>query len=305
MRRPATTVSDSTSIDAPRAARCGARAARGGRDPAETRRSTWTSSRARSSAGIARGSSSSAPRPCPRGWSRASRNGSRVACSREPCAYIVGVSEFWGLDFRVTPGGPDPPAGNRVHRRGGAAADARWTPPEPARPDPAHRRYRHRQRLHRRVARPRIPDCHIVATDVSAEALDGRARERRRVTASPTAFEFVATSYLDGIDGDFDMIVANPPYVPRRRQARRWRPTCGTSRMSRSSAGATDCATSKACSTPPSHGSGRAAGLSWSSGSDRRTTSCSARVSRRPALRVDAIRADLQGIPRRSCNAIP
>jgi release factor glutamine methyltransferase len=57
-----------------------------------------------------------------------------------------------------------------------------------------------------------LPSATITATDVSAAALDvarGNAR-RQQVDDRVT---FVETSFLDGIDGPFDLIVANPPYV--------------------------------------------------------------------------------------------
>jgi release factor glutamine methyltransferase len=124
---------------------------------------------------------------------------------REPSAYIVGVREFWGLDFAVTPAVliPRPETEFIVEE---ALA------------------------LVRHLAAPRIadigtgsgciavalahelPNSHVVASDVSAEAL-AIARhnaERHRVE---DRIEFLATSYLGGVEGDFDLIVANPPYV--------------------------------------------------------------------------------------------
>jgi release factor glutamine methyltransferase len=57
-----------------------------------------------------------------------------------------------------------------------------------------------------------LPQSQVVATDVSNGALsvayDNAVRHRvaERIT-------FVTTSYLGGVDGDFDVIAANPPYV--------------------------------------------------------------------------------------------
>src|SRR5688500_2320805 len=55
-------------------------------------------------------------------------------------------------------------------------------------------------------------DCSIIATDASDEAL-AIARQnavRHRVDGQ---VKFIATSYLDGVDETFDLITANPPYV--------------------------------------------------------------------------------------------
>jgi release factor glutamine methyltransferase len=52
----------------------------------------------------------------------------------------------------------------------------------------------------------------IVATDISAEALAvARANAARHGVAE--RIDFVCTSHLDGVDRQFDLIMANPPYV--------------------------------------------------------------------------------------------
>ena len=124
---------------------------------------------------------------------------------REPTAYIVGSREFWGRSFLVTPAVlvPRPETEFIVDE---ALA------------------------LVRDVAAPRIadigtgsgilavtlaaelPSATVVATDVSDEALDV-ARENARRIAVAGRITCVRTSYLDAIDGVFDLVVANPPYV--------------------------------------------------------------------------------------------
>ena len=125
--------------------------------------------------------------------------------NREPCAYIIGSREFYGLDFRVTPAVliPRPETEMVVEET---------------------------VRLATMLAAPRIadigtgsgciavavarelPQSQLIATDVSSGALsvayDNAVRHRvaDRIT-------FVTTSYLGGVDGDFDVIAANPPYV--------------------------------------------------------------------------------------------
>ena len=124
---------------------------------------------------------------------------------REPTAYIIGMREFWGREFLVTPAVlvPRPETELIV---------------EAALP------------LARGITRPRIadigtgsgiiaitlacelPDAQVTATDVSGDALDVARGNASRMHVADR-IEFVHTSYLSGVDGPFDLIVANPPYV--------------------------------------------------------------------------------------------
>jgi len=57
-----------------------------------------------------------------------------------------------------------------------------------------------------------VPTGRFIATDVSEEALSvARANAVRHNVAD--RIQFVATSYLDGVEGTFHVITANPPYV--------------------------------------------------------------------------------------------
>jgi release factor glutamine methyltransferase len=123
----------------------------------------------------------------------------------EPTAYILQGREFWGREFLVTPAVlvPRPETEFIV---------------EEAVP------------LMRGLRTPRIADIGtgsgvlavtlaselpastVVATDLSGDALDV-ARENARRFGVDDRVTFVETSYLDGVDGVFDLIVANPPYV--------------------------------------------------------------------------------------------
>ena len=125
---------------------------------------------------------------------------------REPTAYIVGIREFWGLDFAVTPAVliPRPETEFIVEE-----ALARMS--------------------HTGDSSPRVADigtgsgcvavalaheaqCRIVATDLSPDAL-AVARLNAARHGVVGRVEFVHTSYLDGVPGRFDLITANPPYV--------------------------------------------------------------------------------------------
>ena len=123
----------------------------------------------------------------------------------EPSAYIVGIREFWGLDFRVSPAVLIPrPETEFIVEEALALLDS--------------------------VAGPRVADigtgsgniaialaharqdARVVATDVSSEALAIALNNAERHGVADRV-EMIATSYLGGIEGDFDLIAANPPYV--------------------------------------------------------------------------------------------
>ena len=129
----------------------------------------------------------------------------------EPSAYIVGIKEFWGLEFVVTPAVlvPRPETEIIIEEAlkrfgdGKTAGDHRAA----------------------RIAdigtgsgniavslACALPGSRIVATDVSTEALVVAARNAARHGVADRV-EFVAASYLDGISGEFDAIMTNPPYV--------------------------------------------------------------------------------------------
>ena len=141
--------------------------------------------------------------------------------TREPSAYIVGVREFWGLDFHVTPAVliPRPETEFIVEEalRLVQCGDLQVSG------DDADRQ-RHEDRALRvadigtgcgciaiAIARE-LTGCHVVATDVSSKALSV-ARENATRHGVSDRIEFTATSYLAGVDGAFDLIAANPPYV--------------------------------------------------------------------------------------------
>jgi release factor glutamine methyltransferase len=208
---------------------------------------------------------------------------------REPSAYIVGVREFWGLEFTVTPAvlipRPEtefiveealsllrPASGNvrlaDIGTGSGCVAVA--------------------------VAFD-TPGCRLIASDVSEEALVvARGNAARHGVAD--RIEFIATSYLDGIDGTFEIITANPPYVkdgdkPALSPAVRHEPEValfGGAEGLRDIAGVLDTAAEKL--TP-----GGWLVMEFGYGQEE---SVEALVDARPALCLDRVRADLLGIPR-------
>jgi release factor glutamine methyltransferase len=127
---------------------------------------------------------------------------------REPTAYIVGVREFWGLDIAVTPAVliPRPETEFIVEE----ALMAVQSHPAPRIGDIGTGS----GCLAIALAHD-LPHSRFVASDVSEEAL-AVARQNAARHGVEARIEFVRTSYLEGIAGDFDLIVANPPYVKDR-----------------------------------------------------------------------------------------
>lgn len=124
---------------------------------------------------------------------------------REPMAYIRGTQEFYGREFLVGPGVLIPrPETELLIDEAKAAAMGRRTP---------------------RLADVgtgsgclavtlalELPSAVVIATDISAEALT-IARGNAAAHEVGGRVTFVETSYLTGIAGAFDVIVANPPYI--------------------------------------------------------------------------------------------
>jgi release factor glutamine methyltransferase len=125
--------------------------------------------------------------------------------NREPSAYIVGHREFWGRDFIVTPAVliPRPETEFVVDE---AVAHLRGvTAPRVADIGTGS------GCIAIAVASD-VPGARFIATDVSEEALRvARANAERHGVAE--RIQFVVTSYLDGVQGGFNVITANPPYV--------------------------------------------------------------------------------------------
>lgn len=59
----------------------------------------------------------------------------------------------------------------------------------------------------------KFPRAHITAVDISAEALS-LAAENARVTKLQEKVQFVQSNLFEEVNGRFDLIVSNPPYIP-------------------------------------------------------------------------------------------
>jgi release factor glutamine methyltransferase len=217
---------------------------------------------------------------------------------REPSAYIVGVREFWGLDFAVTPavliprpetefiveealallGSGDLKVSASTASRSLRGADIGTGSGCVA------------------VAlASEMPGCRFVASDVSEDALVV-ARSNASRHGVGDRIEFVATSYLDAVDGTFEFMTANPPYVkdgdkPAISRDVRHEPEValfGGVEGLRDIAGVLNTAAEKL--TP-----GGWLVMEFGYGQEE---SVEALIGARPALRLDRVHADLQGIPR-------
>jgi release factor glutamine methyltransferase len=126
--------------------------------------------------------------------------------AREPLAYIVGVREFWGLDFEVSPAVLIPRPSTELiveaileHFPDRAASLAMADICTGCGCVAVALAHEH-------------PAATIVATDISRDALT----VARRNAARHGVADRVTVRYgdlVDGIDGELDAIVANPPYV--------------------------------------------------------------------------------------------
>jgi release factor glutamine methyltransferase len=210
----------------------------------------------------------------------------------EPSAYIVGVKEFWGLDFCVTPAVliPRPETEMIVEEvlrlyRGG----------EPGGPGARIADVGTGSGCIAVSIAHALPGCRMVATDVSTEALAVASENSVRHGVADRV-ELVATSYLDGVAGMFDAIAANPPYVRELDKVAlgaevRHEPEValfGGDNGLRHIEGVLATAVSKLLP-------GGWLVMEFGAGQDDQVE---ALVARQPALRLEAIRGDLQGIPR-------
>jgi release factor glutamine methyltransferase len=132
-------------------------------------------------------------------------------CDREPVSRIVGKREFYGRSFAISPATLDPRPDSETLIE--AVLDI--------------------VRLENRLASPlrildvgtgsgallitllcELPNARGVGTDISAAALEIARANAGRLGVADRG-EWVVRDALDGIEGEFDILVSNPPYVRR------------------------------------------------------------------------------------------
>jgi len=124
--------------------------------------------------------------------------------AREPVAYIRGTQEFWGREFTVTPAVLVPrPETELIIEEALALTQAgtRYTIADVGTGSGC---------LAITLALER-PASAIIATDVSRSSLAVADENVRRLHAR--SVRFAATDLFDGVQGPFDLVVSNPPYV--------------------------------------------------------------------------------------------
>ncbi len=126
--------------------------------------------------------------------------------TREPLAYIVGTREFWGLDFEVSPAVLIPRPSTELIVE---AVLERF--PERSAPLALADACTGCGCVAIALARER-PSASVVATDISREALAVAHRNAARHRVGDRV-ALRHTDLLEGVEGTFDAIVANPPYV--------------------------------------------------------------------------------------------
>jgi len=122
----------------------------------------------------------------------------------EPIAYLTGTRAFWNLDLIVGPGVLIPRAETELLVE---AALQRMTPDTPLRVADLGTGS---GAIALALASER-PAARLIATDVSEAALEIARQNARRNGLENVAF--LCSDWLTGLEGHFDLVVSNPPYV--------------------------------------------------------------------------------------------
>jgi release factor glutamine methyltransferase len=134
--------------------------------------------------------------------------------AREPVARIVGVREFWGLNFKLDAETlvPRPETETVVEAALAAVAPRRGGDLRLADLGTGSGALL-------LALLSELPRAFGVGTDVSVPAL-ARARQNARAHGLAARAAFVACDYAAALTGPFDLVVSNPPYVARDEIAR-------------------------------------------------------------------------------------
>ncbi|MGZ9096861.1 MAG: peptide chain release factor N(5)-glutamine methyltransferase [Micavibrio sp.] len=123
----------------------------------------------------------------------------------EPVSRILGVREFWGLEFALSPDTLDPRPDTEILVETALKRFA-GRPPERILDIGTGTGCILISLLHE------WPETTGVATDLSAGALDTARRNAEKHGVADRA-TFVRTSWAAGVEGPFDLILSNPPYI--------------------------------------------------------------------------------------------
>jgi release factor glutamine methyltransferase len=220
---------------------------------------------------------------------------------REPAAYIVGYREFWSRQFEVGPGVLVPRPETEIiveealARLAGRVASSFGQSPVARRSIEIADVGTGSGCLAVTLALE-LPPAHVVATDTSGRALDTARRNAVRHEVADR-IDFVNTDLLADVDTRFDLIVSNPPYVPTPQMAqlppevRDYEPAEALS----GGADGLDVVRSLVLQAESRLKPDALLVFEFGFGED---TAVAEAIASRPAFRMEAMRSDLQGIPR-------
>lgn len=125
--------------------------------------------------------------------------------SHEPVSRIIGVREFYGRNFRLSPATLDPRPDTETLIL--AALDLLKGKPAPRILDLGTGSGAIAVTL-----LAELPGARTIATDISPQALE-TAGINARENGVESRFEGLMASWFDGVTGKFDLVVSNPPYL--------------------------------------------------------------------------------------------
>ena len=138
------------------------------------------------------------------------RQSVRRRALREPVSRILGQRAFFGRDFSVGPGTLDPrPCTEAVIEAALALADEEGWRARPIRILDAGTG----SGCILLTLLAELPLARGTGTDISTDALSVASENGRRLGLSERA-EFVESRYVASVQGPFDLVVSNPPYIP-------------------------------------------------------------------------------------------
>lgn len=129
-------------------------------------------------------------------------------CQHEPLAKILGYKEFWGLKFKVTADTLDPRPDSEVL----IETALRNIPDHQASVQLLDLGTGSGCLLLSLLAG--LPNAHGVGVDVSMAALKV-AQENAQTLGLTSRSQFIQSDWLEQVQGVFDLIIANPPYIDR------------------------------------------------------------------------------------------
>jgi release factor glutamine methyltransferase len=137
----------------------------------------------------------------------------RRRLAREPVSRILGERAFYGLDLEIDPSTLDPRPDTETLVDGVVALVEQGRVPGGAAPRILDIGTGSGAILVALLNR--LPEAAGLGIDISDRALAVAARNAARHGVSDRA-RFQRSTWLDGVEGEFDIVVSNPPYIPSR-----------------------------------------------------------------------------------------